>query len=46
MNGAEVLLLVRLAIQSLQMQRDFADQSQVSMLVPTKLIVCESCGAV
>lgn len=36
--------LARLAIQSLQTQREFTDQSQVSMLVPTKLIVRESCG--
>ena len=37
--------LARFAIQSLQTQRDFPDQSQLSMLVPTKLIVRDSCGA-
>lgn len=38
-------LLARFAIQSLQTQKDFPDQGQVSMLVPTKLIIRESCGA-
>jgi DNA-binding LacI/PurR family transcriptional regulator len=37
--------LARLAIQSLQTQKDFPDQQQVSMLIPTKLIIRESCGA-
>lgn len=37
--------LARLAIQSLQTQRDYDEQSQVSMLVPTKLIIRESCGS-
>lgn len=37
--------LARLAIQSLQTQREYADQNQVSMLLPIKLIVRESCGA-
>ena len=37
--------LARFAIQSLQTQKEFPDQSQVSMLVPTKLIIRESCGA-
>jgi DNA-binding LacI/PurR family transcriptional regulator len=38
-------MLARFAIQSLQTQKDFPDQSQVSMVVPTKLIIRESCGA-
>lgn len=38
-------MLARFAIQSLQTQKEFPDQSQVSMLVPTKLIVRESSGA-
>jgi DNA-binding LacI/PurR family transcriptional regulator len=37
--------LARFAIQSLQTQKDFPDQGQVSMVIPTKLIVRESCGA-
>jgi DNA-binding LacI/PurR family transcriptional regulator len=37
--------LARFAIQALQTQKDFPDQSQVSMLIPTKLIIRESCGA-
>lgn len=37
--------LARLAIQSLITQRDFPDQGQVSMVVPIKLIVRESCGS-
>lgn len=37
--------LARLAIQSLRTQNDFPEQDQVSMIVPTKLIVRESCGA-
>jgi DNA-binding LacI/PurR family transcriptional regulator len=37
--------LARLAIQALQTQRDFADQSHISIVVPTRLIVRESCGA-
>ncbi|MCI0708942.1 MAG: LacI family transcriptional regulator [Chloroflexi bacterium] len=37
--------LARLAIQSLITQRDFPDQGQVSMLVPIKLIIRESCGS-
>lgn len=37
--------LARLAIQSLQTQQEFPDQDQISMLVPIKLIVRESCGA-
>lgn len=36
--------LARLAIQSLQTQKEYDDQNQVSMLVPTKLIIRESCG--
>jgi DNA-binding LacI/PurR family transcriptional regulator len=38
-------MLARFAIQSLQTQKDFPDQGQVSMVVPTKLIIRESCGA-
>ena len=38
-------MLARSAIQSLTTQKDFPDQQQVSMIVPTKLIVRESCGA-
>lgn len=38
-------LLARFAIQSLQTQKDYPDQSQLSMLIPTRLIVRESCGA-
>lgn len=37
--------LARFAIQSLETQKEFPDQNQVSMMVPTKLIVRESCGA-
>lgn len=37
--------LARLAIQSLQTQKEFPGQSQVSMVVPTKLIIRDSCGA-
>jgi DNA-binding LacI/PurR family transcriptional regulator len=37
--------LARLAIQALQTHRDYADQSHVSIVVPTHLIVRESCGA-
>ncbi|MBZ0305795.1 MAG: LacI family transcriptional regulator [Anaerolineae bacterium] len=37
--------LARLAVQSLMTQKDFADQRQVSILVPTQLIVRDSCGA-
>lgn len=37
--------LARLAIQSLQTQKEYDDQSQVSVLVPTKLIVRQSCGS-
>lgn len=37
--------LARLAIQSLITQQEFPDQRQVSMLVPIKLIIRESCGA-
>lgn len=37
--------LARLAIQSLQTQKEFPDQKQVSMLVPTRLIIRESCGS-
>ncbi len=37
--------LARFAIQSLQTQKDFPDQGQVSMVIPTKLIVRQSCGA-
>jgi DNA-binding LacI/PurR family transcriptional regulator len=37
--------LARFAIQSLETQKEFRDQNQVSMVVPTKLIVRESCGA-
>ncbi len=36
--------LARFAIQSLQTQKDFPDQGQVSMVVPTRLIIRESCG--
>lgn len=36
--------LARFAIQALQTQKDFPDQGQVSMVVPTKLIIRESCG--
>lgn len=38
-------MLARFAIQSLQTQLAFPDQSQVTMMLPTKLIVHESCGA-
>lgn len=38
--------LARLAIQSLQSQQEFPDQGQISTLVPIKLIVRESCGAI
>ncbi len=37
--------LARFAVQSLQTQKEFPDQNQVSMMLPTKLIVRESCGA-
>jgi LacI family transcriptional regulator len=37
--------LARFAIQSLQTQQAFPDQTQVSMLLPTRLVVRESCGA-
>lgn len=37
--------LARFAIQSLQTQKEFPDQSEVSIVLPTKLIVRESCGA-
>lgn len=37
--------IARFAIQALQTQQAFPDQSQVSMILPTKLIVRESCGA-
>jgi len=37
--------LARFAIQSLQTQKAFPDQTPVSMMLPTKLIVRESCGA-
>ena len=37
--------LARAAIQSLQTQKAFSDQTQGSMLLPTKLIIRESCGA-
>jgi DNA-binding LacI/PurR family transcriptional regulator len=37
--------LARLAIQALQTQKNFEDDSQVSMMVPTRLIIRESCGA-
>lgn len=37
--------LARFAIQSLQNQETFADQQQISMVLPTKLIIRESCGA-
>ncbi|MBE2269264.1 MAG: LacI family DNA-binding transcriptional regulator [Anaerolinea sp.] len=37
--------IARFAIQSLQTQQAFPDQSQVSIILPTKLIVRESCGA-
>jgi LacI family transcriptional regulator len=37
--------LARLTIQSLQTQKTFTDQKQLSLLVPTTLIVRESCGA-
>jgi len=38
-------MLARFAIQSLQTQKDFPDQGQVSMVIPTRLIVRQSCGA-
>jgi DNA-binding LacI/PurR family transcriptional regulator len=38
-------MLARFAIQSLETQKEYPDQSQTSILVPTKLIVRESCGA-
>ncbi len=37
--------LARAAIQTLQTQKAFPDQSNVSVLLPTKLIIRESCGA-
>src|SRR5690606_6019058 len=37
--------LARFAIQSLQNQETFADQQQISMVLPPKLIIRESCGA-
>lgn len=37
--------LARFAIQLLQTQRDFPDQKHLSMVIPTKLIIRESCGA-
>lgn len=37
--------IARFAIQALHTQQAFPDQSQVSMVLPTKLIVRESCGA-
>jgi DNA-binding LacI/PurR family transcriptional regulator len=37
--------LARLAIQALQTQKNFEDDSQVSVMVPTRLIVRDSCGA-
>ncbi len=37
--------LARFAIQSLETQKAFTDQNQVSMVLPTRLIVRESCGA-
>jgi len=37
--------LARFAIQSLQTQKAFPNQAQVSMVLPTKLIVRDSCGA-
>lgn len=37
--------MARLAIQSLQTQKEYPDQQQVSMLLPTKLVIRESCGA-
>lgn len=37
--------LARVAIQSLQSQKEFPEQNQVSMVVPTRLIIRESCGA-
>lgn len=37
--------LARFAIQSLQTQKAFPGQSQVAMVLPTRLIVRESCGA-
>ena len=37
--------LARYAVQSLQTQTSFPDQTQVSIVLPTKLIVRESCGA-
>lgn len=37
--------LGQLAIQSLQTQKDFPNETQVSLVIPTKLIVRESCGA-
>ncbi len=38
-------MLARVAIQSLQTQKAFPGQSQVSTMLPTKLIIRESCGA-
>ena len=35
----------RFAIQALQTQQAFPARSQVSMILPTKLIVRQSCGA-
>ena len=37
--------LARLAIQSLQTQTAYPEETQVSIVLPTKLIVRESCGA-
>ncbi|MFN8528793.1 MAG: LacI family DNA-binding transcriptional regulator [Anaerolineae bacterium] len=37
--------LARAAIQSLQTQNTYPDQAKASMLLPTKLIIRESCGA-
>lgn len=37
--------LARGAIQALQTQKAFPDQESVSMVLPTKLIIRESCGA-
>jgi LacI family transcriptional regulator len=37
--------LARLTIQSLQTQKTFSDQKQLSLVVPTTLIIRDSCGA-
>lgn len=37
--------MARFAIQSLQTLKDFPDQGQISMVLPTRLIVRQSCGA-